>query len=289
MRSRRKSSPSVVVRLAFDSKGVAHPIYVDERLIVDFEIKSKKATIRNFKRAKGREWMGVLFGGFLECNEKGSVVATLGHAIIRNLSAETTQQDLPRVHFSDESQVLSPMVEAERKPNNNSFVVRAGDEAEQSSNKNRTGGTPRETTGTHSQHPHRADPIRGHQARPNVSSVNHPPACPWCSVLTISDTSSITGAIVPGILLMTSYPKALRQRHLSQKDLGFLNVQTGRTRPGMRTSPIVLIFQALARVRTLLHWFRHLRTLRFMPLHLVFRHNCPLETFTDNRGRYIRV
>ena len=90
-----------MVRLAFDNKGVVRRLRVYERLIIDFEIKNKKASIRNFKRAKGREWMGVLFGGLLECNEKGSIVATLGHAIIQNLSAETTQQDPPRVPFSD--------------------------------------------------------------------------------------------------------------------------------------------------------------------------------------------
>ena len=179
-------------------------------------------------------------------------------------------------------------MEGEKKLNNNSFVVRAGDEAGQSSNKNRTGDTPRGTTGTRNQHPHRADPIRG-QAQSNVRLVDHFLARPSCSALTTS-TSSIAGAIVPGFLLTTSYQKALRQHHLSRKGLGFLKVQTGRTRPGMRMSPIVLIFQALVRVRThfsLLHWFRHLRTLRFMSLHLVFRHDDPLETFTNNWGRYV--
>ena len=95
------------------------------------------------------------------------VVATLGHAIIRNFSTGTTQQDPLRVHFSDESQVESPIVEAEMKLVNSSFVVTVDDEAGQSSNENRTGGTPRETTSNRSQYPHRANPIRG-QAQPNV-------------------------------------------------------------------------------------------------------------------------
>ena len=48
-------------------------------------------------------WMGDLFGALLECGEKGTLVATLGHAI---MSTRTIQPDLPRAHFSGKGKYI---------------------------------------------------------------------------------------------------------------------------------------------------------------------------------------
>lgn len=42
---------------------------------LDVEIINGEAGLGDRKRVKAKEWMGVLFGGLLECSEKGVVVA----------------------------------------------------------------------------------------------------------------------------------------------------------------------------------------------------------------------
>ena len=106
---------------------------------IEGEIKN----IEDRKHIKAREWMGALFGGLLECSEKGTVVATLGHTIIGNPFVQTAEPNLPRAHFSGESQAESLVVEAsERELDNISIVDEIGSLPEQSPNENRAGGTP---------------------------------------------------------------------------------------------------------------------------------------------------
>jgi hypothetical protein len=103
-------------------------------------IDTEVASLGDWKRIKAREWMSVLFGGLLECSEKGTVVATLGHAIIGRVPTETTQLGLPRACYSGQSQLENPAVEAERRLENISYVGEVSDQAERPSNENHTGG-----------------------------------------------------------------------------------------------------------------------------------------------------
>lgn len=145
----------------------------DEIFAIDAKIKDGEANLMVWKRTKARESMGLLFDSLLKCSEKGTVVARLGHAIIENklIPTETIQPDHPRGHYSNESQVESLVVEAER-------IV----EAERPPNEDRTGAIPnhlpplhvpskvsskpdtsmdgqRGATNTRSQDPHHTKPI----------------------------------------------------------------------------------------------------------------------------------
>ena len=75
-------------------------------------------------------------------------------------------------------------------------------------------------------------------------------------------TASIVGVFV-STLLIIPYPKALLQRHLSQKHPSIQSVQAREVSP-LRIILIALVLQALARVGThfcFLQWSRYLRTL----------------------------
>ena len=159
---------------------------------VNGQIKAREAKLRDYKLTKAREWMDVLSYGLLECSEKGTVVATLCHALIGSLSTKTTQQGGPRAHYPGGSHFKSLPVEAERKV-----------EAEQQSNEDRTGGIPshplphrapqkvsskrdttmddqRKSTPAHDQDPHITKPVTQH-----VGLVHRCRTYSPCSVLTI--------------------------------------------------------------------------------------------------------
>ena len=87
----------------------------DQIRTLDVEIMDEEASLGDWKRVKAREWMGVLFGGLLECSEKGSVVATFGHAIVGCVPTEETRPGLPRTRYSGHSQVERLLKEAELK------------------------------------------------------------------------------------------------------------------------------------------------------------------------------
>jgi len=82
---------------------------------LDVGIVVEEASLGDWKRAKAREWMGVLLDGLFECSEKGSVVATSGRAIIECVPTYTTQPGLPRARYSGHSHVQHLAAEAERK------------------------------------------------------------------------------------------------------------------------------------------------------------------------------
>ena len=93
---------------------------------LDVEITNEEASLGDWKRTMAREWMGVLFGGLLECSKKGAVVATFGHTIVGHVPTEKTQPGRPRAHYSGHSQVGPLVVEAEQELHNISFVSEVG-------------------------------------------------------------------------------------------------------------------------------------------------------------------
>ena len=92
----------------------------------DIAIMDEEASLGDVKRDKAKEWMGIMFGGLLECSATGAVVATSGRAIIGCVPSEATQPGLPRVHYSGHSQVELLMAEAERTIRKISTIGEAG-------------------------------------------------------------------------------------------------------------------------------------------------------------------
>lgn len=84
--------------------------------------------------------MGILFGGLLECSEKGVVVAKFGRAVTGYVPTEETPPGFPRAHYPDRSrrQVESLVAKAERKIHEISFIGEVGDGALQFPNGFRT-------------------------------------------------------------------------------------------------------------------------------------------------------
>jgi len=109
---------------------------------LDVEIMNEEASLGDWKRTKAREWMGVLFGGLLECSEKGAVVATFGRTIIGYVSTEKTQPGLPRAHYSGHAEVEPLVIEAERELHKISFIGEVGDGTHQSPSEYRIGDIP---------------------------------------------------------------------------------------------------------------------------------------------------
>jgi hypothetical protein len=206
-----------------------NPLYMgllNELHAFDTKIANEKASLSDWKRIKGREWVGVLFGGLLECSEKGTVVATLAQEIIGNLPTETVQPGIPQAYSSGTSQTKPLVVKAERKLDNISYVVgRVGGEAELLFDENRTGGIPRHSPS------HRIPPKVSSQqdtvvvderdttntrsrTHRNVGLVDHFRIHLPCSALTVP-TILVVGVVHPRFLPVTPYPRTMGQRHLS--------------------------------------------------------------------------
>ena len=83
-------SEHVSLRQGLDS-GFKETRQENSILAIDTETKNEETSFGDWKRTKAREWMRVLFGGLLECNDKGTIVATLGQVVIDNLSNKVEQ------------------------------------------------------------------------------------------------------------------------------------------------------------------------------------------------------
>ena len=145
---------------------------------IDTEIMNEESSLGDWKRFKAREWMGVLFGGLLECSEKGMVVASFGRTVIGHVSTEKTRAGLPRAHYSGKSQVKSLVEEAEQKIRGISFVGEIGDKIEQPLD----GYHPNDVPGNPPSYPGPlVQPITTDQPQPYPSSTlpNSPPSNPF--------------------------------------------------------------------------------------------------------------
>lgn len=63
---------------------------------MDFEIKLEEAAFGDFKRTATKVWMGLKFGGLVECCEKGMIAGQFGKLIIAEIPEGMTQPGLPR-------------------------------------------------------------------------------------------------------------------------------------------------------------------------------------------------
>ncbi|KAJ2927319.1 hypothetical protein H1R20_g9775, partial [Candolleomyces eurysporus] len=68
----------------------------DEIRGLDSEIMTEEAQLGDFKRASTRIWLGLKFGGLLECCEKGTIVGEYGKLLVSEIPEEITQPGMPR-------------------------------------------------------------------------------------------------------------------------------------------------------------------------------------------------
>ncbi|EAU86643.2 hypothetical protein CC1G_07301 [Coprinopsis cinerea okayama7 len=86
----------------------------DEIRVLDSDIMTEEAAIGDYKRSCTRTWMGLKFGGLLECCEKGKIAGEFGKLLISEIPEEFTQPGMPRSMYYGHGKVESIMNEADR-------------------------------------------------------------------------------------------------------------------------------------------------------------------------------
>ncbi|KAF9457410.1 hypothetical protein BDZ94DRAFT_1202761 [Collybia nuda] len=81
---------------------------------LDSEIMSEEAGLGDFKRSTTRAWMGLKFGGLVECAEKGTIAGEYGRLVIAEIPEEQTQPGLPRSLYYGQPKTESLVSEAHR-------------------------------------------------------------------------------------------------------------------------------------------------------------------------------
>ncbi|KZT02798.1 uncharacterized protein LAESUDRAFT_705438 [Laetiporus sulphureus 93-53] len=71
----------------------------DEIRIIDMDIMAEEASLSDFKRSTAKIWMGLKFGGLVECSQKGVIIGETGKMIIAEIPLETTDPGLPRATY----------------------------------------------------------------------------------------------------------------------------------------------------------------------------------------------
>ncbi|KAI8986916.1 hypothetical protein BD414DRAFT_529164 [Trametes punicea] len=84
----------------------------DEIRAMDTDIMNEEARLGDFKRTSARNWMGLKFGGLLECCEKGAILGELGKLIIAEIPLEPTQPGLPRPYYTGHARTEYLVAEA---------------------------------------------------------------------------------------------------------------------------------------------------------------------------------
>ena len=106
---------------------------------LDAEIVDETINLGEWKQVMAREWMGVLFGGLLECSENDSAIGRSGIAIVQSVPTWETQRSPLQPHDSGHSHAEPLVAEAERKPHSIPPTSEAGDRTPQPPNPRRTG------------------------------------------------------------------------------------------------------------------------------------------------------
>ncbi|GBE84463.1 hypothetical protein SCP_0604420 [Sparassis crispa] len=85
----------------------------EEIRIMDTDIMAEEASLSDFKRSTTKMWMGLKFGGLLECSNKGVIVGEIGLLVIEEIPLETTEPGLPRAYYQGRSRTGSLIAEAQ--------------------------------------------------------------------------------------------------------------------------------------------------------------------------------
>ncbi|KAI9063576.1 hypothetical protein FKP32DRAFT_680513 [Trametes sanguinea] len=86
----------------------------DEIRTMDTDIMAEEARLGDFKRTSARHWMGLKFGGLLECCEKGAIVGELGKLVIAEIPTAPTEPGLPRPYYTGHARTEFLLAEAAR-------------------------------------------------------------------------------------------------------------------------------------------------------------------------------
>ncbi|KAF7760087.1 hypothetical protein Agabi119p4_10763 [Agaricus bisporus var. burnettii] len=86
----------------------------DEIRSLDFEIMKDEAAIADFKRSSTRMWVGLKFGGLIECCEKGVIAGEYGKLIVSEIPEDQSQPGLPRPPYLAHSRIGDLVAEAHR-------------------------------------------------------------------------------------------------------------------------------------------------------------------------------
>ncbi|KAI0674363.1 hypothetical protein C8Q78DRAFT_967073 [Trametes maxima] len=81
---------------------------------MDTQIMNEEAGLGDFKRVSARNWMGLKFGGLLECCEKGAIAGELGKLVISEIPLEPAQPGLPRPYYTGHARTEFLVAEATR-------------------------------------------------------------------------------------------------------------------------------------------------------------------------------
>jgi hypothetical protein len=167
--SKADSAEKKLSKISLENKSLPQQVGLlvdirDQIRTLDDDITNEEVNLGDWKRTKAREWMGVLFGGLLECSEKGTVVAKFGRTIIGYVSTEKTEPGLPRARYSGHAQVRLLVAEAERELHKIASVIGVGDGTLQPQSEVRIGdipedpplspSSPLQPTPTHPPQPH---------------------------------------------------------------------------------------------------------------------------------------
>ncbi|KAJ3928744.1 MAG: hypothetical protein NXY57DRAFT_1019727 [Lentinula lateritia] len=86
----------------------------DEIRSMDSEIMSDEASLGDYKRSRTKAWMGLKFGGLLECCEKGTIIGEFGRLVINEIPEDTTQPGMARPMYMNHQKVNSLISDATR-------------------------------------------------------------------------------------------------------------------------------------------------------------------------------
>ncbi|KAF5339719.1 hypothetical protein D9611_009081 [Ephemerocybe angulata] len=86
----------------------------DEIRTLDSEIMTEEASLGDFKRSTTRTWLGLKFGGLLECAERGTIIGEYGKLLVAEIPEDVTQPGMPRNLYYGHSKINSLVNEATR-------------------------------------------------------------------------------------------------------------------------------------------------------------------------------
>ncbi|KAF8066570.1 hypothetical protein FPV67DRAFT_1767534 [Lyophyllum atratum] len=79
---------------------------------MDSGIMTEEAALGDFKRSTARAWMGLKFGGLMECTEKGTIAGEYGKVIIAEIPEEQTQPGMARSQYYGRARIEQLLTEA---------------------------------------------------------------------------------------------------------------------------------------------------------------------------------
>ncbi|OCH86000.1 hypothetical protein OBBRIDRAFT_814825 [Obba rivulosa] len=82
--------------------------------VMDTDIMAEEASLGDFKRLSAKTWMGLKFGGLLECSQKGVIIGESGKLVIEEIPMETTEPGLPRAYYTGHARTEYLVAEAQR-------------------------------------------------------------------------------------------------------------------------------------------------------------------------------